>query len=206
MTEDSIETSTNVPPSLESKIKKATDSINSLNKNIIESLAGTMDKDAHSSVGTYISDFEARISNGSFPFSALNSSLLQPNEQEWMKKKNETSLQADQKFSDVMKDLQEFEDHLRESIRNFTTTRQYAYRNMLRPMLQQVQQLRSNLTHLRNHLVGYHAVTELQQHVNTLTAEIGDAITSGSGGPVHAMAQTQAESGKPASHVTDVVP
>lgn len=173
-----FDTTTVLPnPSIEVNIRKATERINKLNKNIIESLADTMDSDAHSTIGSY-ADLDALSTNASTNSSSTGSLLT-----------NSTGSDAsDQKFSFVLKDLEEFEDHLRASIRNFTTTRQFAYGTMLRPMLQQVQQLKTNLTHLRNHMIGYHAVTELQKQVSALTTELGDAITSTRPGP-----QTEAE-------------
>ena len=198
--EEGGETSTTPLPALvtiEVKIKKATDTIENLNKNIIDSLAGTIDRDALSTIGTFMYADAASLlnatasnstnsnSNSTTPglTSASSSSAATTANPNVKKQENTTATTAapntDQKFSVVLKDLQEFEDHLQESIRNFTATRQFAYRTMLRPMLQQVQQLRANLTHLRNHMVGYHAVTELQQQVNALTTELGDVITSG---------------------------
>lgn len=203
------ETSTTSPAvvSIEVKIKKATDTIDNLNKNIIDSLAGTIDNDALSPIGTY-ADAESLV-NSTSNFTAANASSVtlsstqtaQTNNSSvnlgLKQQENATSAQnTDQKFSTVLKDLQEFEEHLMDSIRNFTATRQYAYRTMLRPMLQQVQQLRSNLTHLRNHMIGFHAVTELQQQVNALTTELGDVITSGRPEP-SAEIQAEADSVRP---------
>lgn len=182
--EESSDTGTTTLPtlvasSIEVKIKKATDTIETLNKNIIDSLGGTIERDAHSSIGTYL-DSEALLNTtvNSTTTAANPLSTTTPNTT--MKQENTTgNPHEDFKFSIVLRDLQEFEDHLKDSIRNFTATRQFAYRTMLRPMLQQVQQLRTNLTHLRNHMIGFHAVTELQQQVNALTVELGDVITSG---------------------------
>lgn len=209
--EETAETSTTTlplvtaAPSIEVKIRKATDKIANLNKNIIDSLAGTIDNDAHSSIGTY---FDAQVLTTNATANSTASSTASPVSVTVPSSANSTTNQtstttmsanasADLKFSTVLADLQEFENHLQDSIRNFTATRQFAYRTMLRPMLQQVQQLRSNLTHLRNHMIGFHAVTELQQQVNALTVELGDVITSGRPGPGVAETQSEDDAVKP---------
>ena len=154
------------PASIELKINKATDTIDKLNRDVIDSLAGTLDSDAHSSIGSYANSDALPTSENvteSAPSSASG---------------NSTTAANDQKFSSVLKDLQGLEEQLKDSLRNLTAARHSALRGMLRPMLQQVQQLRTNLTHLRNHMIGYHAVTELQQHIHDLTAELGDVITA----------------------------
>lgn len=89
-----------------------------------------------------------------------------------------TDEHREQKFSSVLRDLEDLEAHIQTTIRNLTATRQFAYGAMLRPMVTHIQQLRTNLTLLRNRMVGIVALNTIAQQVNSLTSEIGDAITT----------------------------
>ena len=84
----------------------------------------------------------------------------------------------EQKFSIVLRELEDLEEYVQYSIRNLTASRQFAYGAMLRPMVTHIQQLRTNLTLLRNRMVGIVALNSITQQVNSLSTEIGGAITS----------------------------
>ena len=187
--------------SVESRIKNVTLKLDSLNKQVIESLAEEVVRDATeipvgNVVGTVLTYRESSgepvveerqqpSSSSSSSSSSTTSSPSSPSPSSSSPSSNSTTSQAqiqqqeqDRKFSSVLRELKDLEDHLQVAIRNFTQTRQYAYGAMLRPMLTNIQQLRTNLTMLRNRMIGFVALTEIRQQVNHLTDEIGDAIVA----------------------------
>ena len=169
LTDSSLDSTTTVPSgvSLENKIKSATERIKVLSQKVEDSLAQSIVADA-SPVTEAVPDVDTVLSYAAEPEISLPANVPAP--------KPDTV--RDQKFSTILKELDELEVVLQDGIRDFTQTRQHAFRSMLRPMLQQVQQLKSNLTQLRNRLISYVALTELRQQVTDIRNEVGDAITS----------------------------
>lgn len=153
--------------SLESKIKSATERVKVLSQKVEDSLAQSIVADA-SPVTEAVPDIDTVLSYAAEPEITLPANIP-PGKPDAIR---------DQKFSTVFKDLDELEVILQDGIRDFTQTRQFAFRNMLRPMLQQVQQLKGNLNQLRNRLISYVALHELRQQVTDIRNEVGDAITS----------------------------
>lgn len=178
-------TTTSPVPSLESKIKTATETIKVLSQKVEDSLAETIVADA-SQPTSGITDlpeeslaYAADSVTASVPVVApIQSSQSNQTSPQSPVAQDTENVIRDQKFSTVLKDLDDLEYILQGGIRNFTRNHQYAYSAMLRPMLTQIQQLKNNLTNLRNRMIGFVALTELRQQVTDLTVEIGDAITS----------------------------
>jgi hypothetical protein len=167
-------------PSLESKIKSATETIKVLSQKVEDSLAQSIVVDAAQPTSgiTDMPDETLNYAAGSPPVIPAVIASISAQAAVQAPVQDPDSVIREQKFSTVLKDLDELEGLLQGGIRNFTQTRQFAYSTMLRPMLTQVQQLKNNLTNLRNRMIGFVALTELRQQVTDMTTEIGDAITA----------------------------
>lgn len=207
--------STTVEASLESRIKNVTLKLDSLNKQVIESLAeqvvrdateipvnvnnnDSIDKSSATVELTYRESGEEStesplISQQSSPSpsessspspSASSSSTSSSPSPSVSGTFTSESQEQEKKFSSVLREIRDLEETIQVAIRNFTSTRQFAYGAMLRPMLSNIQQLRTNLTMLRNRMIGFVALTEIRTQVNHLTDEIGDAIVSVTEKPV----------------------
>ena len=202
-----ISTTTDLPEQslVESRIRNVTLKLDSLNKQVVESLAEEVVRDAteipvSNVVGTVLTYRESseelvenrqqpqgqQIPSSNVPSSSSSSSSASSSPSFSSSSSSQAQQQEqDKKFSSVLRELKDLEDHLQVAIKNFTQTRQYAYGAMLRPMLTNIQQLRTNLTMLRNRMIGFVALTEIRQQVNHLTDEIGDAIVAVTEKPAH---------------------
>lgn len=158
-------TSSEKSATLDVKIHKATEKIRILNQKVEDSLAQSIIVDATES--------PTDIDEGILNYAAISSS----SEAASSRNISSEAAEREQKFSDVLKELADLESVIEDGIRNFTANRQWAYSSMLRPMLLQIQQLRTNLAGLRNRMIGFVALAELQLQVHNLTQEMGDIVT-----------------------------
>ena len=212
--EDATEVTTTPPSatieaSLESRIKNVTLKLDSLNKQVIESLAEQVVRDA-TEIPVNVNNNDPTDKNSGSVELTYRESGEESTEPPVIKQPQESSTststltstststsppvpvtaagseaqEQEKKFSSVLREIKDLEDTIQVAIRNFTSTRQFAYGAMLRPMLSNIQQLRTNLTMLRNRMIGFVALTEIRTQVNHLTDEIGDAIVSVTEKPV----------------------
>lgn len=200
--------STTVDSCLEWRIKNVTLKLDSLNKQVIESLAEQVVRDAteipvnvnndsadkssatveltyresgeETTEATVIKQQQSSTSSPSSTSTSVVSASVTPAPVAPASESQE----QDKKFSSVLREIKDLEETIQVAIRNFTSTRQFAYGAMLRPMLSNIQQLRTNLTMLRNRMIGFVALTEIRTQVNHLTDEIGDAIVAVTEKPV----------------------
>lgn len=162
-------TSAEKSATLDAKIHKATEKIRILSQKVEDSLAHSIIVDATESP----TDTDEGISN----YAAIPSSSSSASEVASARNVSSETVAREQKFSDVLKELADLESVIEGGMRNFTASRQWAYSAMLRPMLVQIQQLRTNLTGLRNRMIGFAALAEIQLQVQVIAEEMGDVVT-----------------------------
>lgn len=140
-----------IPPSV--SLKKASKALHLLNKQVNECLKGRR----------VVNEFETTTTSdtiGKYAFEGENEEF------------------SDTRFSDVLRDLEDLELHVQDAIANFTANRRFGYSALLRPMVTNIRELRTNLTLLRNRMIGIVALNSVASQVTSLQSEIGDAISS----------------------------